>query len=499
MTKLKRILTVGCAVALLTTGLTACKGGKGSIDPDDPVITIMTSAAQPEPASEDSPVLEALEQYLGTRLQISFIPASGYGEKVTATMGSGEYPMVMLVETKTASIIQNARGGTFWDITDKIKDSAKYPNLSQANDVVLNNTSIDGKIYGLYRARTLGRSGMCIREDWLETLGMSMPETMDEFHEVLKAFKEKDPDGNGQADTFGMIMTTASTTLDAMVVWFGAPNKWGEAEDGTLQPDFMFDEYFECLKFLRTLYEEELINQDFATYDGAKWDEQFLSSRAGVIIDVADRSRRIAENMAKSTPKAKVGVIGYVKRDAGSEARTLPTSGWKGFYVFPKPAVPQESDLDFILDKMDKMNDQEALNLMNFGIKGRHYEIEEDGFAKISEDTSIGKEYADLNQVATGIIETQLKKRYSTDVAEKADIVMKDNEKYIVSNPAEPLVSDTYSMKGPQLDEIISSANTKFIVGKIDEAAYKKEIEKWRSQGGDEYIKEINDAYNALK
>ena len=54
-------------------------------------------------------------------------------------------------------------------------------------------------------------------------------------------------------------------------------------------------------------------------------------------------------------------------------------------------------------------------------------------------------------------------------------------------------------MKGPQLDAIISSANTKYIVGQIDETQYKAELEKWKQQGGADYIKEINEAYKALK
>ena len=61
------------------------------------------------------------------------------------------------------------------------------------------------------------------------------------------------------------------------------------------------------------------------------------------------------------------------------------------------------------------------------------------------------------------------------------------------------MVSNTYSMKGPQLDAIISSANTKYIVGQIDETQYKAELEKWKQQGGADYIKEINEAYKALK
>ena len=50
------------------------------------------------------------------------IPSSGYGEKVTAAMGSSEYPHIMLVTEKNSSVIQNSRGGTFWEVGDKLKN-----------------------------------------------------------------------------------------------------------------------------------------------------------------------------------------------------------------------------------------------------------------------------------------------------------------------------------------------------------------------------------------
>ncbi len=507
MTKLKRILALGCAAALLTAGLSGCSKQKNIFDLEtNPTFSIMTGGSQPQSADNNSPVVLALEEYIGSKLgnsnfdlDIKFIPTSGYDEKVVATLASGNFPTAMMVGSKTASIIQNARSGSFWDITDKITDASKYPNLAKSNEVVLNNTSIDGKIYGVYRARTLGRSGMSIREDWCEKVGLGLPTTIDEFYEVLKAFKEKDPDGNGKDDTFGMIMTTSPTTLNPMAIWFGAPNTWGEDENGDLKPAFMFDEYLDCLNFLHKCYEENLINQDFATYDGGKWDEQFLSSKAGVIIDVADRARRLAENMKNSTPDAKVGVLGYVKKDADSEPRTLPTTGYYGFYVFPTKSVVDEEHLDVALKVMDIMNDKTALDLMNFGIEGIHYTKDDEGYAVLSEDKELAKEYSDLNQVSTGIAESDLKKRYSTDVAEAVDRVYKDNENYVVGNPAEPLVSDTYSRKGPQLDEIMSTANTQFILGTINEEGYKAQIERWRTQGGDDYIEEINKAYKAIK
>ncbi len=496
MANWKKITTAACAAALLVGSLASCGGGSGkaTIDKANPEISVMTQAYSVESAAKDSPVMQALEEYLGTKLNIQWIPSSGYGEKVTAAMGSGEYPHVMLIGERNSSVIQNSRGGTFWEIGDKLQN---YKNLSQSNPVVLNNISIDGKIYGLYRARTLGRNGMTIRQDWLDKLGMKAPETLDEFYEVLKAFKNNDPDGNGQDDTFGMILTTATTSFDNLAVWFGAPNKWGEV-NGELVPAHLTDEYFEAVKFMKKIFEEGLVNQDYATYDGAKWDEQFLSGKAGVIIDVADRARRIAQNIASIDPNAKVGVYGYVKKDAASEPKTLPTTGYAGYYVFPKKAVGSEEDLDFVLNVMDKANDQEALNLMNYGIKDRNYTLDAQGGVVVKDDANLTKEFADLNQFATGIIPTELVKTYTTTVAADVDRVYKDNENYVVGNPAEPFVSDTYSRRGPQLDAIITEANTKFIVGQITEEQYKAEMERWKTNGGNDYVKEINEQYKAV-
>ena len=160
MANWKKITTAACAAALLVGSLASCGGtGASTIDKANPELSVMTQAYSVESAAKDSPVMQALEEYLGTKLNIQWIPSSGYGEKVTAAMGSGEYPHVMLIGERNSSVIQNSRGGTFWEIGDKLQN---YKNLSQCNPVVLNNISIDGKVYGLYRARTLGRNGMSI-------------------------------------------------------------------------------------------------------------------------------------------------------------------------------------------------------------------------------------------------------------------------------------------------------------------------------------------------
>ena len=203
----KKIATVSLAAVMLTGSLAGCGQKAVSIDKENPSINVMTKAYNTESASPDSPVLQKLEEFLGTKLNITWVPSTSYDEKVTAAMGSGEYPQVMLVGSRSSSVIQNSRAGTFWDITDKLTDAEKFPNLAQTDPTVNHNTSIDGKVYGVYRSRELGRAGVSIRKDWLDKLGLEQPKTIDDFYNVLKAFKEQDPDGNGANDTYGMIVT----------------------------------------------------------------------------------------------------------------------------------------------------------------------------------------------------------------------------------------------------------------------------------------------------
>ncbi|MFP3340659.1 sugar ABC transporter substrate-binding protein, partial [Micrococcus sp. SIMBA_131] len=61
-----------------------------------------------------------------------------------------------------------------------------------------------GHIYTLPRAEEAGHGAvpnfMSINKTWLDELGLEMPTTLEKYHDVLIAFKEKDPNGNGKQD-----------------------------------------------------------------------------------------------------------------------------------------------------------------------------------------------------------------------------------------------------------------------------------------------------------
>ena len=63
-----------------------------------------------------------------------------------------------------------------------------------------------------------------------------------------------------------------------------------------------------------------------------------------------------------------------------------------------------------------------------------------------------------------------------------------------VRNYASPLLSDTQTQKGAELDKILEDAMVQYIMGEIDEAGYDAAIAQWYSQGGTQIIEEYTAA-----
>ena len=480
-------------------------GDANASEPEPPMeISIMLPIFKTNYPSDDSPVVQEINKRANVKLHFEWVPNSSYTDKFNITLASGKLPTIIYVpDVKNPNFVNAVRAGAFWEVGEKMKN---YPYLSLANPVIMQNSSIDGKNYGVYRGRALGRNGINYRKDWLENLGLEPPKTIDDFYNMLKAFKEQDPDGNGKDDTYGMVLVKWTgqwaSGFDIIKLWFGAPNKWGVV-DGKLVPEHETPEYLEALRFMKKLYDEGLINQDFAVFDSAKWNDPVVNGQAGVIVDVTDNAARLDDaihrmlaEQGKDQPDVHfvdnmIGVVG----DHG--LRALPTSGFAGLLAIPKSSVKTEEELDRVLAFLDKMNEPEMQTLANFGIEGVHYTVE-DGYAvRISDTVKLESEVEGLNQMLPFIPEDQGLKVKQTPLRIKTEELQKEAEQYVVPNPAEPFISTVYSQKGQQLDNIINDARIKYIVGQIGEEELLKAFETWRRSGGDDLVKEMNELYAA--
>lgn len=152
-------------------------------------------------------------------------------------------------------------------------------------------TSSDGHIYGLpgkKPCRPLVSNQMFINQQWLDNLGLEMPQTYEEYYTVLKAFKEQDANGNGDPDDeipFGQgYADTAMFFLLPFGMTLGADGTYTMAiKDG--KPAFLptLDSYREGIKWMNKAYKENLIDPEIFTQDTSMRDAKLMNQDAALI------------------------------------------------------------------------------------------------------------------------------------------------------------------------------------------------------------------------
>ena len=143
-----------------------------------------------------------------TNVHIEWImPGSGFEEQKSLLLASDDLPDIIF-GCNDFELIKYGGDGVLLPLEDLID---KYTvNLKRifeehpATKALV--TAPDGHIYTTPRVNEgpwMYREGMgvgVINVKWIEDLGLKMPTTIDEFEEVMKAFKTQDPNNNGIAD-----------------------------------------------------------------------------------------------------------------------------------------------------------------------------------------------------------------------------------------------------------------------------------------------------------
>lgn len=524
--KLKKVIALMLTVALSTSIFAGC-GGSSSSDTtstkaetktegttkgsstdtastEKQNITMMTYDYNGSPMSGEhsEEVLAQMEDFTNTHVDFTWVPNDNYEDKLSLTLASADdMPMIISVSNMSAVIVGAAKAGAFWDLNDYIFDAEKYPNLSQANKEVNKNCTIDGQLIGVYKARPIGRNGLGYRADWAEKLGLSEPKTIEDVYNMMYQFRYGDPDGNGKDDTYGLALCKYTGPFDIIQTWFGCGNKWVE-KDGKLVPVFQTDEYMEALKWIKKMYDDGLVYEDWAVRDTATWSDSVKNGECGMYLDVLDGSRKIWDyfveqnvpSVVDSSKPASMNLVGSI------EGKTLATTGNAGFFAITKAADTEEK-LAACLSYLDKMCSDEMITLSSYGLEGVHWERDADGYLvdlDAGDEVSV-KAYQALNQAVAYIpnmkaISPAIKMSDRLELEEK---VKKDNEAVAVFNPATAYLnnSDTYSLSGSSLDKLLDDSRTQYICGQIDETGLKAAWDSWLTQGGSAVIDEVNAQY----
>jgi putative aldouronate transport system substrate-binding protein len=308
-----------------------------------------------------------------TKLNIEWIPDGDYTTKLNLILASGNIPEVLVVPNlKHPPVVNAVKNGAFWDLTPILGDFSKYPNLKKNSAPEAWMTSrIIGKNYAVPINRPQLSGGPKIRKDWLDKLGIPMPQTLDEYRSALKKIVDADIDGNGKKDTLGLVSkaTLLNGTAGGFSDAFGVSKPTYNKETGLIY-EMLTPQYGNLIAWLRELYKDGVLAKEFSVMKATQAVELFESGKAAALVNESFRwDYPFMTSIKKVQPEAVVDTTPPLKGPDGYAVRY--SSGVDGAFLISKK-VPEEK-VKQILDFFEKTTTKEYYDFMSNGIEGTHY------------------------------------------------------------------------------------------------------------------------------
>ncbi|MCF0131765.1 MAG: extracellular solute-binding protein [Pseudobutyrivibrio sp.] len=353
--------------------------------PDE--ITIMVDATVfTEPNGRDQ-FIAKLEELTGiAKINVVQPDHDAYYDVVGQTIASGDWPDVMILGPTYLS--GYASQGVLWDMTDAWNNSElKVRQTAFGGNVDVEGLMINGQLYGMPATRGNG----CVtylRQSWLDAVGMDVPTTYDEYIEVLRAFKNNDPDGDGQNNTYG---ASAAGFIGGEAPYI---NYWPEfyqdafpsfmTENGAWVDGFNSDAMKAALQRMADAYAEGLI--DPASLDQGTKDARtkYFAGEFGAFTYWAGNwAENIYQNLSQNdqdpeiatmAPIAEVGT--YINRLSPAWCITSTCENPEGVFKYFIETMQDGADTQF---------------LWTYGVEGVHWSTAAE---TLYADTDSPKEYA---------------------------------------------------------------------------------------------------------
>ena len=268
----------------------------------DEVVTLTVAGPSGATAQDWNSTLQfqEYEKRLGIKLDATTYSNEQWGSKYTLMMAADEMPDILALgqqQIARSEMQQYADDGYLLDFSKYLDIMPNVSRLMEEYPGWAKSITFDnGAIYGFTSLDDSGVSTYAeycfLNQSWLDNLGLERPTTLEEFYNVLKAFKEQDANGNGDPDDeipfayaagrrWGVVPIRYAFGIDDTREMFDDP-LWTQ-KDGKVGLWNTTDNYKEYLKFMHKLYEEGLMNEDAFVVDAAELDTLGQENKIGYI------------------------------------------------------------------------------------------------------------------------------------------------------------------------------------------------------------------------
>lgn len=490
--KLKKWAVVASAISIVAVIGGCGKEKEGTKDeagspPATPTFTVMFDYnVDPQGMSlKDNEYIQFLQEKTGVRVELESPGTAGYMDKLNILMASGSYPDAFAVNEKDKNkLLQFANDGLLTDLSPYIE---KYPNLKKnmPADAWLPVTE-KGKIWAIPYNRHDGFTQVVyVNKKWLDTLGLSVPKTIDEFYNVMKAFTEQDPDRNGKNDTFGLVALN-DLSYGGRIFQAAYDAESYKFRNNELLPAEITDEYKKYLLFMNKLVTEKILDPEWPTTTGTIFRQKINTGKYGMFSGFWH---------FKSGKEFSPGIMDpYIAidlplREDGTPSQMTYNSTNRHYVAIPKDT----KNIDALMKFFDWVLSDEGTRYTFMGIEGKHYKANNGSFEKLQERNSLHWAFSLVKHGQfNDAIKSYMKVDYSDDVIENLSLANKAGklDKIAASLPYYP------ELAAYNLPKIAEEYRAKTVLGNEKvEASWNDYVKKYRASGGDKAIKTWTEWY----
>lgn len=369
----------------------ASSSGETADDADDKSpITFEYFNADGKNGNWDNPVAKAITEATGVTLDVSY-PVASQGdakEDVALMIANDEYPDMIYAKGSATDLYQ---AGALIDMTDLIE---KYgPNIKKmygAEMEKLKWSQDDPGIYQLSYAgvnqKTLTTGGSCqIQWAALKENDYKYPKTLDEYEKMIKSYLAAHPKTEDGLDMIGITMSASDwhwmITLGnpAGLIADASPDngQWIIDDEYNVHYKHVTDEEKEYFKWLCRMYNEGILDPNFAT----QTDDDYIAKVAsGRVVAITDAEWHYSQCKATLVADGKVdqtyvGLPVTLREDQVEKALLYQgtTVGW-GIGITKSCEDPVRA-----IKFLDYLCSDEGQILYHWGIEGENYFLDDDG------------------------------------------------------------------------------------------------------------------------
>lgn len=333
----------------------------------------------------DMKSIQAIEE--ATNIHIEFEVAMN-GDSYLNMMTAGSYPDLVtanhlsMYPGRLAALYND---GISTDVTDLIENNMpNYKKILDEHPDMQRDLKLDSGEYTFFSLLfdvndemdrdAKSRNGIVIRKDWLDAVGKEVPTTIDEWYEVLKAFKTQDPNGNGEMDEEPICL--ASSGWKYFMSAYGILDDPCIGEDGKVLYGFASDQYKRYLETMNKWYSEGLLYNLFDKTTLNDQQERVVNNLAGAWKGSADNMNDVdsyLSQLKEKVPGAEFVAAPWPKETADSTAFCY--SDISSFDTDTTIITSNCKNREAAAFLLDYLYSEEGSSLLTWGIEGESYDV----------------------------------------------------------------------------------------------------------------------------